>query len=136
MRIALFATCLADAVFPQAAIATVSLLERLGHQVVFPDKQTCCGQMHINTGYLAEATALVLAHQASGVATRNHSAECRPEPLSDSAAGDRSRSRSAGRKMATRPSSSIGSDNARNVACSPAASASGPARINPSGPAA
>jgi L-lactate dehydrogenase complex protein LldE len=62
MRIALFATCLADAMFPQAAIATVSLLERLGHQVVFPAKQTCCGQMHINTGYLAEATALVRHH--------------------------------------------------------------------------
>ena len=62
MRIALFATCLADAMFPQAAIATVSLLERLGHQVVFPDKQTCCGQMHINTGYLVEATALVRHH--------------------------------------------------------------------------
>ena len=64
MRIALFATCLADAVFPQAAIATVSLLERLSHQVVFPDKQTCCGQMHINTGYLVEVTTLVLAHQS------------------------------------------------------------------------
>jgi L-lactate dehydrogenase complex protein LldE len=62
MRIALFATCLADAMFPQAAIATVSLLERLGHQVVFPDKQTCCGQMHVNTGYLDEATALVRHH--------------------------------------------------------------------------
>lgn len=62
MRIALFATCLADAMFPQAAIATVTLLERLGHQVVFPDRQTCCGQMHINTGYLGEATALVRHH--------------------------------------------------------------------------
>ncbi|KWX67461.1 (Fe-S)-binding protein [Mycobacterium sp. NAZ190054] len=62
MRIALFATCLADAMFPAAAIATVNLLERLGHQVVFPDKQTCCGQMHTNTGYLAEATALVRHH--------------------------------------------------------------------------
>jgi L-lactate dehydrogenase complex protein LldE len=54
MRIALFATCLADAMFPQAAIATVNLLERLGQQVSFPGRQTCCGQMHINTGYLAE----------------------------------------------------------------------------------
>ncbi|KUI39389.1 (Fe-S)-binding protein [Mycobacterium sp. GA-2829] len=62
MRIALFATCLADAMFPQAAIATVRLLERLGHDVVFPDKQTCCGQMHVNTGYLDEATALVRHH--------------------------------------------------------------------------
>jgi L-lactate dehydrogenase complex protein LldE len=62
MRIALFATCLADAMFPQAAIATVNLLERLGHQVVFPDGQTCCGQMHVNTGYLSEATGLVRHH--------------------------------------------------------------------------
>ena len=62
MRIALFATCLADALFPQAAIATVTLLERLGHEVVFPDKQTCCGQMHVNTGYLTEAVDLVRHH--------------------------------------------------------------------------
>ena len=62
MRIALFATCLADAMFPGAAIATVTLLERLGHEVVFPDKQTCCGQMHVNTGYLTEATGLVRHH--------------------------------------------------------------------------
>ena len=62
MRIALFVTCLADALFPQAAIATVELLERLGHDVVFPPGQTCCGQMHVNTGYLTEATALVRRH--------------------------------------------------------------------------
>ncbi len=62
MRIALFATCLADAMFPRAAIATVTLLERLGHEVVFPADQTCCGQMHINTGYLAEAANLVRHH--------------------------------------------------------------------------
>ncbi|MGA5544815.1 (Fe-S)-binding protein [Mycobacterium sp. NPDC051198] len=62
MRIALFATCLADAMFPPAAIATVQLLERLGHQVTFPKGQTCCGQMHVNTGYLQEATALVRNH--------------------------------------------------------------------------
>ncbi|OMB87707.1 (Fe-S)-binding protein [Mycolicibacterium conceptionense] len=65
MRIALFATCLADAMFPPAAIATVQLLERLGHQVMFPEGQTCCGQMHVNTGYLQEATALVRNHVAA-----------------------------------------------------------------------
>ena len=59
MRIAIFATCLADALFPKAAIATVELLERLGHEIVFPDRQTCCGQMHINTGYLQEALPLI-----------------------------------------------------------------------------
>src|SRR5262245_59151921 len=35
------------------------LLERLGHDVVFPPAQTCCGQMHINTGYGPQALPLV-----------------------------------------------------------------------------
>ena len=59
MRIAVMATCLGDAVAPQAVRATVELLERLGHDVVFPPGQTCCGQMHVNTGYLREALPVV-----------------------------------------------------------------------------
>jgi L-lactate dehydrogenase complex protein LldE len=59
VRIALFATCLADTLFPEAAKATVLLLERLGHEVVFPFEQTCCGQMHVNTGYQKEALPLI-----------------------------------------------------------------------------
>ncbi|MFY1699896.1 MULTISPECIES: (Fe-S)-binding protein [unclassified Solwaraspora] len=62
MRIALFVTCLADTMFPAAAKATVLLLERLGHEVVFPPGQTCCGQMHVNTGYQAQAVPLVRRH--------------------------------------------------------------------------
>lgn len=62
MRIAVFATCLADALFPDAAIATVQLLERLGHEVLFPPRQTCCGQMHVNTGYQREALGIVRNH--------------------------------------------------------------------------
>jgi len=62
MRIALIATCLADALFPDVAKATVTVLERLGHQVVFPAAQTCCGQMHVNTGYLKEAVPVVRHH--------------------------------------------------------------------------
>ncbi|MEU2121658.1 (Fe-S)-binding protein [Nocardia niwae] len=62
MKIALFVTCLVDAVFPQVGTATVTLLERLGHEVVVPERQTCCGQMHINTGYLGAATDLVRNH--------------------------------------------------------------------------
>jgi len=62
MRIALFVTCLADAVYPEVGRATVALLERLGHEVVFPQEQTCCGQMHINTGYQREARPLVRRH--------------------------------------------------------------------------
>ena len=52
-------TCLVDGAFPGVGQATVRLLERLGHQVVFPQAQTCCGQMHTNTGYLREALPLV-----------------------------------------------------------------------------
>jgi len=62
VRIALFATCLADALFPEAAKATVRLLERLGHDVGFPSAQTCCGQMHVNTGYQRQALPLVRHH--------------------------------------------------------------------------
>jgi L-lactate dehydrogenase complex protein LldE len=59
VRIALFVTCLADTLFPDVGRATVRLVERLGHQVEFPQAQTCCGQMHVNTGYLRGAMPLV-----------------------------------------------------------------------------
>jgi L-lactate dehydrogenase complex protein LldE len=57
-RVALFVTCLADTLFPEVGKATVTVLERLGLEVVFPAEQTCCGQMHGNSGYPAEATSL------------------------------------------------------------------------------
>jgi L-lactate dehydrogenase complex protein LldE len=59
MRVALFITCFNDTLFPQAGRATVQLLERLGHIVDFPEEQTCCGQMHFNTGYQREALPLI-----------------------------------------------------------------------------
>jgi L-lactate dehydrogenase complex protein LldE len=59
VRIALFVTCLADTLFPGVGRATVGLLERLGHAVEFPEAQTCCGQMHVNTGYVRDALPLV-----------------------------------------------------------------------------
>jgi L-lactate dehydrogenase complex protein LldE len=59
MRIALFVTCLGDTLFPAAGIATVEVLERLGHEVEFPEQQTCCGQMHVNSGYEHLALPLV-----------------------------------------------------------------------------
>ncbi len=37
----------------------VRVLERLGHTVEFPGGQTCCGQMHYNTGYQADALTLL-----------------------------------------------------------------------------
>jgi L-lactate dehydrogenase complex protein LldE len=59
MRVALFITCFNDTLFPETGRATVALLERLGYEVVFPEEQTCCGQMHFNTGYQREAIPLV-----------------------------------------------------------------------------
>lgn len=58
MRVALFITCLNDTMAPQAGRATVEILERLGHDVVFPEAQTCCGQMHANSGYQLQAVPL------------------------------------------------------------------------------
>jgi L-lactate dehydrogenase complex protein LldE len=58
VQIALFVTCIGDTMFPEAAQATVQVLERLGHEVVFPENQTCCGQMHVNSGYAREAARL------------------------------------------------------------------------------
>ncbi|GAA0667087.1 (Fe-S)-binding protein [Kitasatospora atroaurantiaca] len=59
MRIALFITCFNDTMFPGTGRAVVDVLERLGHQVDFPQEQTCCGQMHFNTGYRPDAVPLV-----------------------------------------------------------------------------
>jgi L-lactate dehydrogenase complex protein LldE len=47
-----------DTLFPDVGIATVQVLERLGHEVEFPEAQTCCGQLHLNSGYQDAATAL------------------------------------------------------------------------------
>ena len=58
MRVALFVTCFNDTLFPDTGKAVVRLLERLGHEVEFPEEQTCCGQMHLNTGYRREAASL------------------------------------------------------------------------------
>ena len=62
MKVALFVTCLGDVLFPDVGRATVTVLERLGHEVVFPQAQTCCGQMHTNTGYQRDAVGLVRHH--------------------------------------------------------------------------
>ncbi|CAA9457500.1 MAG: Predicted L-lactate dehydrogenase, Fe-S oxidoreductase subunit YkgE [uncultured Rubrobacteraceae bacterium] len=59
LRVALFITCFNDTLFPETGRATVEVLERLGVRVDFPLEQTCCGQMHFNTGYQREAIPLV-----------------------------------------------------------------------------
>jgi L-lactate dehydrogenase complex protein LldE len=61
MRIALFVTCVNDLLYPSTGRAVVTVLRRLGHRVEFPASQTCCGQMHANSGYRAEAVPLARA---------------------------------------------------------------------------
>ena len=65
MKVALFVTCLADGLIPEVAKATVRVLERLGVAVDMPIGQTCCGQIHLNTGYPREALPLVRNHVAA-----------------------------------------------------------------------
>jgi L-lactate dehydrogenase complex protein LldE len=55
MRASLFITCYNDTLYPETGRAVVRLLERLGVELDFKAKQTCCGQMHANTGFRGEA---------------------------------------------------------------------------------
>jgi L-lactate dehydrogenase complex protein LldE len=55
MRASLFITCYNDTLFPETGRAVVNLLERLGVSLDFHPQQTCCGQMHANTGFRGEA---------------------------------------------------------------------------------
>jgi L-lactate dehydrogenase complex protein LldE len=54
MRIGLFIPCFIDACFPEVGVATIELLERPGHEVVYPRDQTCCGQPMAENGFSAE----------------------------------------------------------------------------------
>lgn len=62
LRVALFATCLADQLFPNVAVATVKLLRHLGVEADFPEAQTCCGQPAYNAGYHKEAAEIARHH--------------------------------------------------------------------------
>ena len=63
-RVGLFITCVNDALFPGTPKAVVQILERLGYDVDFPEAQTCCGQMHANSGYKKDAAKLAGAFEA------------------------------------------------------------------------
>lgn len=55
MRVSLFIPCFIDALYPRVGVAIVQVLERLGHEVIYPEGQTCCGQPPFNSGYWDEA---------------------------------------------------------------------------------
>ncbi|MBN2013483.1 (Fe-S)-binding protein [candidate division KSB1 bacterium] len=57
-KVSLFVTCLIDSLFPEIGVATVKILRRLGIDVDFPMKQTCCGQPAYNAGYRKDALSV------------------------------------------------------------------------------
>jgi len=57
--VALFIPCYVDQFYPQIGEATARLLVKLGVPVVFPEKQTCCGQPAFNSGYWEEARTVI-----------------------------------------------------------------------------
>ena len=58
MRVSLFVTCLVDQLWPSVGASAVEVLRRAGCEVVFDERQTCCGQPAFNTGYRADARRL------------------------------------------------------------------------------
>lgn len=51
MTVGLFIPCYVNQFYPDAAKATLQLLKKLGVNVVYPAKQTCCGQPMANSGF-------------------------------------------------------------------------------------
>jgi L-lactate dehydrogenase complex protein LldE len=92
VQVSLFMTCLADTLYPAVGRATVTVLERLGCEVEFLEAQTCCGQMHMNTGYpelagdlvrgfartFADAEAVVLPSGSCAAMLRKHADHVAP----------------------------------------------------------
>lgn len=58
MKVSLFVTCLVDQLWPSVGASAVEVLRRAGCEVVFDERQTCCGQPAFNTGYRADARKL------------------------------------------------------------------------------
>lgn len=68
MTVGLFIPCYVNQFYPNAAIATLQLLEKLGVTVVYPTNQTCCGQPMANSGFqhLTEETDELFVKNFSG----------------------------------------------------------------------
>lgn len=58
MRVSLFITCLVDQMWPSIGTSAVEVLRRVGCDVAFDERQTCCGQPAFNTGYRSDARRL------------------------------------------------------------------------------
>ncbi len=58
MRVSLFVTCLVDQLWTSIGVSSVEVLRRVGCEVEFEQRQTCCAQPAFNTGYRNEARAV------------------------------------------------------------------------------
>ncbi len=55
VKVYFYATCLVDLFDPQAGLDAITLLEQQGIEVIFIEKQTCCGQPAYSSGYDLQA---------------------------------------------------------------------------------
>ncbi len=60
MNVTLFIPCFIDLFYPRVGISMVRILERLGHQVIYPESLACCGQPAFNTGYWPESREVAI----------------------------------------------------------------------------
>ncbi|MGH3147916.1 MAG: (Fe-S)-binding protein [Rubrobacter sp.] len=58
MRVALFVPCYVDQINPEVGVSVVRVLRRLGVEVIYPERQTCCGQPAFNSGFFDEARSV------------------------------------------------------------------------------
>lgn len=54
-KVYFFGTCLIDLCYPQAGMAGIELLQREGIEVIYPQRQSCCGQPAYNSGFPEQA---------------------------------------------------------------------------------
>ncbi|MCH4167645.1 MAG: (Fe-S)-binding protein [Streptococcaceae bacterium] len=59
MKVAIYTTCVVDLLFPNVGQAAVEVLERLGVEIIVPEKQVCCGQPTYNSGYFKESWSVI-----------------------------------------------------------------------------
>ena len=55
MKVSFFVTCLVDQLWTSIGVSSVEVLRRVGCEVHFDQRQTCCAQPAFNTGYRDEA---------------------------------------------------------------------------------
>jgi L-lactate dehydrogenase complex protein LldE len=57
-KVQLFIPCFVDQLYPETGMNMVKVLEKLGCEVTYNTKQTCCGQPAFNAGYRDEAKSV------------------------------------------------------------------------------